>query len=157
MIRNMIMKYFSKKSFHVSTCMTLLINHIFMQSLYYISSCKLMGILDSIIRHPQYIDGLIANCSNSIANTPGLLQSATKPRYISISHHSSILNGTGSLYPSSWLTLFFIINVVATDAWRRKLSIHWSQVLSRELRCSWSSDQMRCFNCILVTNHFIVY
>ena len=35
--------------------------------------------------------------------------------------------------------------------------IHWSQVLSREWRCSWSSAVRRCSNCIWVINNFIAY
>ena len=33
--------------------------------------------------------------------------------------------------------------------------IHWSQVLSREWRCSWSSADRRCSNYIWVINNFI--
>ena len=33
--------------------------------------------------------------------------------------------------------------------------IHWSQVLSREWRCSWSSADGRCSNYIWVINNFI--
>ena len=36
-------------------------------------------------------------------------------------------------------------------------SIHWSQVLSWERRCSWSSADRRCSNCIWVINNFIAY
>ena len=36
-------------------------------------------------------------------------------------------------------------------------SIHWSQVLSREWRCSWSSADRRCSNYIWVIDNFIVY
>ena len=35
--------------------------------------------------------------------------------------------------------------------------IHWSQVLSREWRCSWSSANRRCSNYIWVINNFIAY
>ena len=35
--------------------------------------------------------------------------------------------------------------------------IHLSQVLSREWRCSWSSADRRCCNCILVINNLIAY
>ena len=35
--------------------------------------------------------------------------------------------------------------------------IHWSQVLSWELRCSWSSADSRCSNYIWVINNFIAY
>ena len=35
--------------------------------------------------------------------------------------------------------------------------IHWSQVLSREWRCSWSSADRRCSNYIGVVNNFITY
>ena len=35
--------------------------------------------------------------------------------------------------------------------------IHWSQVLSREWRCSWSSADRRCSNYIWVINQFIAY
>ena len=35
--------------------------------------------------------------------------------------------------------------------------IHWSQVLSWEWRCSWSSADRRCSNYIWVTNNFIAY
>ena len=35
--------------------------------------------------------------------------------------------------------------------------IHWSQVLSREWRCSWSSTDRRCSNCIWVMNKLITY
>ena len=33
--------------------------------------------------------------------------------------------------------------------------IHWSQVLSREWRCSWSSTVRRCSNYIWVINNFV--
>ena len=35
--------------------------------------------------------------------------------------------------------------------------IHWSQVLSLEWRCSWSSADRRCSNYIWVINNFITY
>ena len=35
--------------------------------------------------------------------------------------------------------------------------IHWSQVLSQEWRCSWSSADRRCSNYIWVINSFIAY
>ena len=35
--------------------------------------------------------------------------------------------------------------------------IHWSQVLSREWRCSWSNADRRCSNYIWVINKFIAY
>ena len=35
--------------------------------------------------------------------------------------------------------------------------IHWSQVLSQEWRCSWSSTDRRCSNYIWVINNSIVY
>ena len=35
--------------------------------------------------------------------------------------------------------------------------IHWSQVLSREWRCSWSSADRRCSNYIWVIDNFIAY
>ena len=35
--------------------------------------------------------------------------------------------------------------------------IHWSQVLGREWRCSWSSADRRCSNYIWVVNNFIAY
>ena len=35
--------------------------------------------------------------------------------------------------------------------------IHWSQVLSREWRCSWSSADSRCSNYILVIDNFIAF
>ena len=35
--------------------------------------------------------------------------------------------------------------------------IHWSQVLSREWKCSWSSADRRCSNYIWVINNFIAY
>ena len=35
--------------------------------------------------------------------------------------------------------------------------IHWSKVLSREWRCSWSSADRRCSNYIWVINNFIAY
>ena len=36
-------------------------------------------------------------------------------------------------------------------------SLHWSQVLSLEWRCSWSSANRRCSNYIWVSNNFIAY
>ena len=36
-----------------------------------------------------------------------------------------------------------------------KCLIHWSQVLSREWRCSWGSADKRCSNCIWVSNNFV--
>ena len=38
-----------------------------------------------------------------------------------------------------------------------QVSIHWSQVLSWEWRCSWSSADRRCSNYIWVINNFIAY
>ena len=35
--------------------------------------------------------------------------------------------------------------------------VHWSQVLSQEWRCSWSSAGRRCSNYILMINNFIAY
>ena len=35
--------------------------------------------------------------------------------------------------------------------------VHWSQALSREWRCSWSSDDRRCSNYIWVINNFIAH
>ena len=35
--------------------------------------------------------------------------------------------------------------------------IHWSQVLSREWRCSWGSADRRCSNYIWVINNFIAF
>ena len=35
--------------------------------------------------------------------------------------------------------------------------IHWSQVLSREWRCSWSSPDRRCSNYIWLINNLIAY
>ena len=35
--------------------------------------------------------------------------------------------------------------------------IHWSQVLSQEWKCSWSSADRRCSNYIWVINKFIAY
>ena len=35
--------------------------------------------------------------------------------------------------------------------------IHWSKMLSREWRCSWSSADRRCSNYIWVINNFIAY
>ena len=40
---------------------------------------------------------------------------------------------------------------------RYACSMQWSQVLSREWRCSWSSADMRCSNYIWVINKFIAY
>ena len=36
-------------------------------------------------------------------------------------------------------------------------AIYWSQVLSREWRCSWCSADRRCSNCIWVINNFLAY
>ena len=36
-------------------------------------------------------------------------------------------------------------------------AIHWSHVLSREWRCSWSSADRRCSNYICMVNNFITY
>ena len=36
-------------------------------------------------------------------------------------------------------------------------TIHWTQVLNREWRCSWSSADRRCSNYIWVINNFIAY
>ena len=35
--------------------------------------------------------------------------------------------------------------------------IHWSQLLSREWRCSWTSADRQCSNYILVINIFVAY
>ena len=45
--------------------------------------------------------------------------------------------------------------LVSSCSWLR--SIHWSQVLSWEWRCSWSSADRRCSNYIWVINNFIAY
>ena len=39
----------------------------------------------------------------------------------------------------------------------RLCQIHWSQPLSAELRCSWSSADRRCSNYIWAINNFIAY
>ena len=41
------------------------------------------------------------------------------------------------------------------SSWSCLCSIHWSQVLSREWRCSWSSADRRCSNYVWVINNFI--
>ena len=42
-------------------------------------------------------------------------------------------------------------------SWCGLCPIHWSQVLSWEWRCSWSSADRRCSNYIWVINNFIAY
>ena len=49
-------------------------------------------------------------------------------------------------------TLMFLIS-----SWRYLCLIHWSQVLSWEWRCSWSSADRRCSNYIWVINNFLAY
>ena len=44
-----------------------------------------------------------------------------------------------------------------TSSWSCLCPIHWSQVLSWEWRCSWSSANRQCSNCISVINKFIAY
>ena len=41
------------------------------------------------------------------------------------------------------------------SSWSCLCSIHWSQVLSQESRCSWSSTDRRCSNYIWMINNFI--
>ena len=46
---------------------------------------------------------------------------------------------------------------VLISSWSRLCPILWSQVLSREWRCSWSSADRRCSSYILVINNLLVY
>ena len=58
-----------------------------MQSCTKPSTCNLLYKIDDLMQHPQYfylygkenIDGVVQDCSNSIANALELLQSCTKP------------------------------------------------------------------------------
>ena len=50
-------------------------------------------------------------------------------------------------YPKTWMILI--------SSCRCLCSIHWSQVLSREWRCSWSSADRRCSNYMWMINGFI--
>ena len=74
------------------------------------------------------------------------------------------------LYEIVWILIkislkFFpkgpINNISALDqimAWHHCLCpIHWSQVLSQEWRCSWSSTDRQCSKYIWVINNFIAY
>ena len=51
--------------------------------------------------------------------------------------------------PTTWMFL--------VSACRCLCTIYWSQVLSGELRCSWSSADRRCSNCIWVISNWIAY
>ena len=61
-------------------------------------------------------------------------------------HHTSNIRRTKSQH----------LNVLVSSC-RRHCPIHWSQVLGREWRWSWSSADMRCYNFIWVINNFIAY
>ena len=76
------------------------------------------------------------------------------------------LNGTcGCQFPTCWvrnlITVKSLIKVKTRifllSSYGCFLSIHWSQVLSREWRCSWSSADRRLSNYIWMINNFIVY
>ena len=47
--------------------------------------------------------------------------------------------------------------MILISSWSRLCPILWSQVLSREWRCSWSSADRRCSNYIWVIDNLITY
>ena len=47
--------------------------------------------------------------------------------------------------------------MILTSSYSCRCPTHWSQVLSREWRCSWSSADRRCSNYIWVINNLIAY
>ena len=47
--------------------------------------------------------------------------------------------------------------MIPLSSWSCLCPIHWSQVLSRGWRCSWSSADRRCSNYIWVINNFIAW
>ena len=132
----------------------------------------------------ELIDGLVQYCSNSIANALELLQSCTKPSQWywhnapSDSHafcKESRLNGL--IHQIEKLKVRMqernfkhfrkeiyrqTSNISHTKSENFNVShlvwpIQWSQVLSWEWRCSWSSADRRCSNYIWVIDNFIAY
>ena len=97
-------------------------------------------------------------------NTVTIYTNSWKTNTVSIREHSSdrdqyscTLSGTRQTYrqisnirhtnPQTYMLLIPSCSCLS--------SIHWSQVLSREWRCSWSSADRRCSNYIWVINNFI--
>ena len=113
--------------------------------------------LESIIRS-KLIDGLVKDCSNSIANALELLHSCTR---LSMCRNSTC--HTTQLPIIYYCKASNIrctkpqnINDSRLVSCRSCLCpIHWSQMLSREQRCSWSSADRRCSNYIWVIKNFI--
>ena len=66
---------------------------------------------------------------------------------------------TGCCDPS-WTCLFYLLTYCQISNISHTCgclySIHWSQVFSREWRCSWSSADRRCSNYIWVIDNFII-
>ena len=61
---------------------------------------------------------------------------------------------------NQWVTIEYILSSVLQQIPKLKCfavvcPIHWSQVLSREWRCSWSNADRRCSNYIRMINNFI--
>ena len=53
--------------------------------------------------------------------------------------------------------LWYKLHQIPKHKWFLFYQIHWSQVLSREWRCRWSSTDRRCSNYIWVINNFSTY
>ena len=69
--------------------------------------------------------------------------------WISRQHNYRKISNIRRTNPTTWMFL--------VSACRCLCTIYWSQVLSGELRCSWSSADRRCSNCIWVISNWIAY
>ena len=67
-----------------------------------------------------------------------------------LSHRPGLSNSYSNLFTS-------LVSSQACTSCSCLCPIHWSQVLSWEWRCSWSSADRRCSNYIWVTNNLIAY
>ena len=94
--------------------------------------------------YAEYIDGLVQNCSNPIANALGLLQSCTKP---SISCWITLLGDetvkSQALYPNQFTPGIRTIRVV--ECQRRVSQIRALQAACRELAVDYNTKGAICF------------
>ena len=74
-----------------------------------------------------------------------------KQTWLSLPLHQSTIVSLiqGAPNPKTWMFLILSCSCLCP--------IHWSQVLSREWRCSWSSADRQCSSYIWVINNFIAY
>ena len=91
-----------------------------------------------------YIDGLVQERCNSIANALELRLSCTDPSTCTVKPLVQVA-------PNPNVKMFLVSSCSCLR------SIHWSQVLSWEWRCSWGSADRRCSNYIWVINDFIAH